>query len=86
MASSGTNSKLKKTFLPIIAYVPIDIKRLFREKVAIFFVFLFPLMFLFVFGSIFSGDKNVSFRVALLNESNSQFSQKFSEQIMNSAL
>ena len=81
MASSGTNSKLKKAFFPIIAYVPIDIKRLFREKVAIFFVFLFPLMFLFVFGSIFSGDKNVSFRVALLNESNSQFSQKFSEQI-----
>lgn len=81
MASSGTNSKLKKAFFPIIAYVPIDIKRLFREKVAIFFVFLFPLMFLFVFGSIFSGDKNVSFRVALLNESNSQFSRKLSEQI-----
>lgn len=72
---------IRKSLLPVTTYVRIDVKRLFRDKVAIFFVFLFPLIFLFVFGSIFSGDNDVSFRVALLNESNSQFSKEFSEQI-----
>lgn len=71
---------LKRQFKPVTTYVPIDIKRLFRDKVAIFFVFLFPLMFLFVFGSIFRGDNSVSFRVALLNESSSEFAAKFSDQ------
>lgn len=72
---------LKKSLLPVTTYVRIDVKRLFRDKVAIFFVFLFPLIFLFVFGSIFRGDNDVSFRVALLNESDTKFSQEFSSQI-----
>lgn len=74
-------SKLKKSLMPITTYVPIDVKRLFRDKVAIFFVFLFPLMFLVVFGSIFRGDNDVSFRVALLNNSNSEFSNQFEKQL-----
>lgn len=72
---------LRRSLLPVTTYVRIDVKRLFRDKVAIFFVFLFPLIFLFVFGSIFRGDNNVSFRVALLNESDTKFSQEFSSQI-----
>lgn len=72
---------LQKSLLPVTTYVRIDVKRLFRDKVAIFFVFLFPLIFLFVFGSIFRGDNNVSFRVALFNESQTEFSQKFTDQI-----
>jgi ABC-2 type transport system permease protein len=48
--------------------------------VAIFFVFVFPLIFLLIFGSIFNGNNDVSFRVALLNESKSEFSQKFVDQ------
>jgi len=72
---------IRKSLLPVTTYVRIDVKRLFRDKVAIFFVFLFPLIFLFVFGSIFRGDNDVSFRVALLNESNSAFSKEFSDEI-----
>lgn len=72
---------IRRSLLPVTTYVKIDVKRLFRDKVAIFFVFLFPLIFLFVFGSIFRGDSDVSFRVALLNESKTEFSQKFSDQI-----
>lgn len=72
--------KLIKAFRPILSYVPIDIKRLFRDKVAIFFVFMFPLIFLFVFGSIFRGDNNVSFRVALLNQSDTEFAAQFADQ------
>lgn len=74
-------SKLKKSLLPITTFVPIDIKRLFRDKVAIFFVFVFPLIFLLIFGSIFSGDSNVSFRVALINQSDSESATQL-EQLM----
>lgn len=72
--------KLKKALLPIITFVPIDVKRLFRDKVAIFFVFIFPIIFLAVFGTIFGGNDNVSFKVALINKSNNEFSTRFVEQ------
>ena len=35
------------------------------------------LIFLIIFGSIFNGDNNVSFRVGLLNQSDSEYSQEF---------
>lgn len=72
---------IRKQLLPITTFVPIDVKRLFRDKVGIFFVFIFPLVFLFVFGGIFGGDDKVSFNVALLNNSKTEFSQKFEEQL-----
>jgi ABC-2 type transport system permease protein len=58
-----------------------DIKRLFRDKVAIFFVFIFPLIFLLIFGSIFGGNDDISFRVGLVNQSDSEFAGTFSAQI-----
>lgn len=71
----------RKQLLPITTFVRIDVKRLFRDKVAIFFVFLFPLIFLLIFGSIFSGSSDVSFRIALLSESSTEFSKQFTKQI-----
>lgn len=71
----------RRSLLPITTFARIDIKRLFRDKVAIFFVFLFPLIFLIIFGSIFSNDSSVSFKVALINESDSAFSQTFVKQL-----
>lgn len=70
-------NKLSKELLPVITFLRIDIKRLFRDKVAIFFVFVFPLIFLIIFGSIFRGGDGVSFRVALLNESKTEFARNF---------
>lgn len=72
---------MKKALLPVITFAKIDVRRLFRDKVGIFFVFIFPLIFLVIFGSIFGGDNDVSFRVALLNKSDSEFSRTFSEEI-----
>ncbi|MEX2014622.1 MAG: ABC transporter permease [Candidatus Saccharimonadales bacterium] len=72
---------MKKALLPIITFIPMDIKRLFRDKVAIFFVFVFPLIFLLIFGSIFGGNDEISFRVGLVNQSDSEFSGKFAGQI-----
>ncbi len=74
-------NRLRKNLLTITTFVRIDVKRLFRDKVAIFFVFLFPLIFLLIFGSIFGGNSEVSFRVALLNQSKSEFSSEFVKQL-----
>lgn len=54
-----------------------QIKRFFRDPVALFFTLLFPLLFLFVFGSIFRGDSDISFDVAIFNHSDTKFAQEF---------
>lgn len=54
-----------------------QIKRFFRDPVALFFTFLFPLLFLFVFGSIFRGSDGLSFDVGLINHSETEFAQEF---------
>lgn len=69
--------KFKRAMLPVIVFAKIDTKRLFRDKLAIFFTFLFPLIFLFIFGGIFGKSSDVSFNVALLNDSSSQFAKEF---------
>ena len=69
--------KIRRALLPVIVFAKIDTKRLFRDKMAIFFTFLFPLIFLFIFGGIFGKSSDVSFNVALLNESSSQFAKEF---------
>ena len=76
---SGIN--MKKALLPVLTFARIDVKRLFRDKVGIFFVFIFPLIFLVIFGSIFNGNDDVSFRIALLNESKTQFASQFVKEI-----
>ncbi|MGB4762441.1 MAG: ABC transporter permease [Candidatus Saccharimonas sp.] len=72
--------KLRRALLPILVFAKIDTKRLFRDKMAIFFTFLFPLIFLFIFGGIFGRSSDVSFNVALINQSDSTFSQDFVKQ------
>ncbi len=71
---------LRKSFLPVRVFSKIAIRRSFRDKVALFFIFLFPLIFLFVFGGIFSKNNDTSFRVALINQSNSSFAKQFVDQ------
>lgn len=72
--------KLRRAFLPVLVFAKIDTRRLFRDKMAIFFTFLFPLIFLFIFGGIFGRSGDVSFNVALINQSDSKFSQDFVKQ------
>lgn len=54
--------------------------RFYRDKVALFFTFLFPLIFLFIFGTIFGNSASPSFKIALLNQSESSFARQFVEQ------
>ena len=53
-----------------------NFKRLFRDKTAIFFTFLFPLIFLFVFGGI-SGRSTANFNVAVISSTDSQYFKDF---------
>lgn len=70
----------KRAFLPVFTFARIAIRRAFRDKTAIFFIFLFPLIFLFVFGGIFGRSGNsVSFRLAFINQSNSEFAKRFTD-------
>lgn len=66
--------------------VRINTRRFFRDRLAIFFTIVFPLIFLFVFGGLNSGTKDVSFRVALVNQSHSNFAKSFVKDSQNSKI
>ena len=69
----------------VFVFTKLSTKRFFRDRLAQFFSILFPLIFLFVFGSLNSGNKNVSFHVALLNESKTSFSKTFTQTLQKSS-
>lgn len=74
--------KLKKEWYTIWTFAKLETLRTLRDKVALFFTFVFPLIFLFVFGGLFGGNNSdVSFKVALLDSSNSTFSQNFVKEL-----
>lgn len=56
-------------------------RRYFRDKVALFFTFAFPLIFLLIFGTIFGGDEGPSFTVAVFNNSKTEIAQGFESEV-----
>jgi ABC-2 type transport system permease protein len=68
---------LKSKLYTVWVFFTINLRRLFRDRLALFFTFLFPLIFLFVFGSLNSGKSDVSFKVAIINRSDSAFAKQF---------
>lgn len=70
----------------VLALAKAYLLRFFRDKTAMFFTFLFPLLFLLVFGSLNSNNNDISFDVALLNKSESGFSRQFVDQLKDSEL
>ena len=75
---------MKKSLYTVGVFVKINTKRFFRDKLALFFGVGFPLIFLFVFGSLNSGNKDVSFNVALINQSQTSFAKDFAKQAEDS--
>lgn len=69
---------MKRYILSTLGITRAYLKRFWRDKTALFFTFLFPLIFLFVFGSIFN-NQSVNFKVAVINESKSEFAKGFLE-------
>src|SRR4051794_32972872 len=67
---------MKRKLYTVLTFARINTRRYFRDKTAIFFTVAFPLIFMFVFGGVFgNSNNNVSFKVALLNESQTQIAQ-----------
>lgn len=68
---------MKRKLQTVLTFTKIANKRFFRDRIAIFFTIAFPLIFLFVFGGIFGKEGSLSFNVALINQSNSEFAKQF---------
>src|ERR1700686_3639946 len=67
-----------RSLYTVLVFARLSTKRFFRDRLAIFFGILFPLIFLFVFGGIFGkSTHNVSFSVAIINNSKSSYAQQF---------
>jgi ABC-2 type transport system permease protein len=73
---------MQKWLFTVLTFAKISTRRYFRDKTALFFTVLFPLIFLFVFGS-FSKNSDLSFHVALINQSKTGFAKKFEQDINN---
>jgi ABC-2 type transport system permease protein len=56
-----------------------DLKQFFRERTALFFTFAFPLLFMLIFGLVYSGNGNISYDVGLVNQDQSVVSGQISQ-------
>jgi ABC-2 type transport system permease protein len=70
---------MKKTLYTVWVFTRLNTKRFFRDRLAIFFGILFPLIFLFVFGGISGGNGSPSFNVAVINKSDTKFAGEFAK-------
>jgi len=68
---------MNKSLYTVMTFVRINTRRFFRDRLAIFFTVGFPLIFLFVFGSLNSGNNDVSFNIALINHSDTPVAKQF---------
>jgi ABC-2 type transport system permease protein len=59
-------------------------KAYFRDKVALFFTFVFPLIFLLVFGALNRRDNGVSFDLAIISHSQTAFAKQFVDETKKS--
>ncbi len=66
---------------PFNKLVIASFKQFFRDKTALFFTFAFPLLFMIIFGLVFSGDNDVSYNIGLVNQDNSIIGTTFSESL-----
>lgn len=83
-APKSFKPSLRKSLFTVWVFVRINTKRFFRDRTALFFTIIFPLIFLFVFGSLNSGSGAVSFNVAIINHSDSKFAADFVKQAKDS--
>jgi len=77
---------MKKSLYTITTFARLNAKRFFRDKLAIFFTIVFPLMFLFVFGALTKNNGSVSFNVAVINQSSSSYAKNFVDQAKTSKI
>ena len=74
---------MKRYFTTVFQLAFVLTRRFMRDPVALFFTFLFPLLFLVVFGFLFRSS-DVSFDVVVINHSKTQFAKQFISQTAKS--
>jgi len=72
---------ITKKWYTVWVFFMVNMKRLFRDRMALFFTFLFPLIFLFVFGALEGHNNSVNFTIAVINKSQAPFSKQFVKQL-----
>jgi ABC-2 type transport system permease protein len=75
-----------RSLFTVLTFVRINTKRFFRDRLALFFTIVFPLIFLFVFGGLNGGNGDVSFNVAIINHSDSEFATQFVQKAEDSGV
>jgi len=55
-----------------------DLKQFSRDRTALFFTFAFPLLFMLIFGLVFSGNNGVSYKIGLVDTDQSPVSTQIS--------
>ncbi len=73
--------QLPKSLFTVVTFARINTRRFFRDRLSIFFGILFPLFLLLIFGGIFGNSDSASFRVAVINESGSEFATNFVKEL-----
>ncbi len=71
----------QKQFYAVGVFTKLSTKRFFRDRLAIFFTVLFPLIFLFVFGALTNKNNTVSFKIGLINQSSSVYASQVVKEI-----
>ena len=68
---------MRKSLYTVWVFTRLNTRRFFRDRLAIFFGILFPLIFLFVFGGISGGNGAPTFDVAVINKSDQPFAKEY---------
>jgi len=78
---------VKKKLYTVFIFARLATKRFFRDKLALFFGILFPVIFLFVFGAFSSNSSSkINFNVAFINQSHSQLASGAANIIQKSSV
>ncbi|UCG54134.1 MAG: ABC transporter permease [Dehalococcoidia bacterium] len=56
-----------------------DLKQFFRDRTALFFTFAFPVLFIFIFGWVFSGTGDISYKIGLVKNDSSIIGEEISQ-------
>lgn len=76
---------MKQQLRTVVVFTKLSTRRFFRDRLAQFFSVLFPLIFLFVFGSLSNSHTTVSFKVAVINQSQTSFAKSFVKELNSSS-
>jgi ABC-2 type transport system permease protein len=77
---------MRRQLRTVLIFTKLSTRRFFRDRLALFFGILFPLIFLFVFGSLSKGGGTPTFKVAVLNQSQTAFATTFDRQLSSSSV